>query len=170
VVLHQVNLLIKAKVPVKKNKEVCLVLAVLMEVIAIEGMIIILISFFLTKNSHRERGKKYRNDEKFESSKSHQQYSRGGYQKPRDRGDSRSRSRSPSDRRFGHDKKKTIIFKPTLEGHLYSFRQFMEAQKFEIDPSKAEKIYQKYKSEYEDKQNQIFFAEHRVFLFLFKIN
>jgi len=109
-------------------------------------------------SNRRERAKKYRNDEKFES-KSHQQY-RGGYQKPRDR-DSRSRSRSPSDRRFGHDKKKTIIFKPTLEGHLYSFRQFMEAQKFEIDPSKAEKIYQKYKAEYEDKQNQIFFAEHR---------
>jgi len=43
----------------------------------------------------------------------------------------------------------------------------MEAQKFEIDPSKAEKIYQKYKAEYEDKQNQIFFAEHRVDIFSF---
>jgi len=114
-----------------------------------------------SESNRRERSKKYRSEEGGFESKSHQQY-RGGYQRPRGRGDSRSRSRSPGDRKYGgHDKKKTIIFKPTLEGHLYSFRQFMEAQKFEIDPSKAEKIYQKYKAEYEDKQNQIFFAEHR---------
>ena len=59
------------------------------------------------------------------------------------------------------DKKKSYIFKPHLDGPLWSFREFMEAQPYDIDATKAEKIYQKYKQEYEDKQNQIFFTEHK---------
>jgi len=50
-----------------------------------------------------------------------------------------------------------------------TFRQFMEAQRYEIDPSKAEKVYQRYKADYEEKQNQIFFQEHRVQHFIFFI-
>jgi hypothetical protein len=37
----------------------------------------------------------------------------------------------------------------------------MEAQPYDIDAGKAEKIYQKYRKEYEEKQNQIFFTEHK---------
>ena len=44
----------------------------------------------------------------------------------------------------------------------------MEAQPYKIDPEKAEKIYNKYKKEYNEKQNTIFFTEHKVNLLIIK--
>ena len=87
--------------------------------------------------------------------------------------DSRSRSRSPRykdrdsrdnrDRNYGRfGKPRSTVFIPGLDGALWTYRQFMEAQPYKIDPEKAEKIYHKYKKEYDEKQNTIFFTEHKV--------
>ena len=54
------------------------------------------------------------------------------------------------------------MFVPGLDGALWTYRQFMEAQPYKIDSEKAEKIYNKYKKEYDEKQNTIFFTEHKV--------
>jgi len=76
---------------------------------------------------------------------------------------SRSPSRSPDrggKRDMSRGKRKLKVFVPGLDGHLISFRQFMQLQPEKLDSKKAESIYNRYKKEYEEKQAQIFFQEH----------
>jgi SERRATE/Ars2, N-terminal domain/Arsenite-resistance protein 2/Domain of unknown function (DUF4187) len=78
----------------------------------------------------------------------------------------KSRSRSPDRRNHQRnyiklqDGKGSVLI-PSLAGGLLSFKQFMEMQHTPIPLSEAQGFYNEYKSRFEQKHLEIFFAEHK---------
>lgn len=80
-------------------------------------------------------------------------------------GRKRSRSRSPDRRPQRNfvklqDGKGSVLI-PSLAGGLLAFKQFMEMQHSPIPLSEAQGFYNDYKSKFEQKHLEIFFAEHK---------
>ncbi|OMJ81799.1 hypothetical protein SteCoe_17683 [Stentor coeruleus] len=80
-------------------------------------------------------------------------------------GKKRSRSRSPDRRPTRNfvklqDGKGSVLI-PSLAGGLLTFKQFMEMQHSPIPLSEAQGFYNDYKSKFEQKHLEIFFAEHK---------
>eukprot|EP01017_Pseudomicrothorax_dubius_P008839 TRINITY_DN12928_c0_g1_i4.p1 TRINITY_DN12928_c0_g1~~TRINITY_DN12928_c0_g1_i4.p1 ORF type:complete len:578 (-),score=139.92 TRINITY_DN12928_c0_g1_i4:135-1868(-) len=65
------------------------------------------------------------------------------------------RNRRPS------KKKRYHVEMPGLDGPMLTLREFMERQKETLSFQKAEEIYNEYKNAWEQKQNDIFFGEHK---------
>eukprot|EP01015_Nassula_variabilis_P037649 TRINITY_DN999_c0_g1_i3.p1 TRINITY_DN999_c0_g1~~TRINITY_DN999_c0_g1_i3.p1 ORF type:complete len:679 (-),score=87.66 TRINITY_DN999_c0_g1_i3:160-2196(-) len=74
------------------------------------------------------------------------------------------RDYSPHDSDRGHKRqkdKRKKVFVPGLDGPLLSYREFMELQSEKVDSELGDKIYNKYKRDYEQKQREIFYQEHK---------
>ena len=50
---------------------------------------------------------------------------------------------------------------PMLDGPLVSYRTFMENQPTNIEREQAEELYKLYRKDWENKQYEIFFGEHK---------
>ena len=68
------------------------------------------------------------------------------------------------DKHKSNSRRQRIIKVPELSGELVSFSTFMSKQDEKISIEKVKHEYEIYKRDWEDKYNEAFLMEHKVFL------
>ena len=69
---------------------------------------------------------------------------------------------SYADRSKGSSRRQKVVRVPEFTEELVSFRAFLTNQPDKISREIAEKEYDSYKAQWEEKNNQAFFKEHNV--------